>query len=356
METKVFERIRRSLLEKRQNLTDWLNATPTPKRKVRLGPADEMAVHAHMHVLDTALEKTENKTLGLCTVCHDYIGSDLLEMDYTASVCLDHLSVEEIRHLESELELSQVIQKGLLPQEVPAIPGLDLAVFSRPAQILGGDYFDFLQFRDGVPGLAIADVVGHGISASLLMASVQTALRTLVPESDSPSDVLQRVNHFFLHNVHFTTFVTMFLGRFDNKTRTLNYCNAGHNPPLIFRKQETGRNPIFWLQPTGAAIGLVEEFQISSETITLALGDILLLYTDGVTEAVNLQEEEFGRERLAACIRQESDLSAKELVQALRHVLQEFTNGQPLADDTTIVACKIAKDNAVGISRRYSCL
>lgn len=347
METKVLERIRKSLLEKRQNLTDWLNTTPTPKRQIRLGPADEMAVHAHMGVLDTALEKTENKTLGRCKVCHDYIEPDLLEVDYTTCVCLDHLSAAEQRQLESELELSQAIQKALLPQEVPAIPGLDLAVFSQPAQILGGDYFDFFQFGDGVPGLAIADVAGHGISASLLMASVQTALRTLVPESDSLSDVLQRVNRFFLHNVHFTTFVTMFLGRFDHKTHTLNYCNAGHNPPLIFRKQENGGNSISWLKPTGAAIGLVEEFQISSETIPLALGDVLLLYTDGVTEAVNLQEEEFGRERLAALVRQESDLSAKELVQALRHMLQEFTSGQPLADDTTIVACKITKNGVL---------
>jgi sigma-B regulation protein RsbU (phosphoserine phosphatase) len=184
----------------------------------------------------------------------------LLEADYTACVCLDHLSAGEKRQLESELELSQTIQKALLPQRVPAIPGLDLAFFSRPAQILGGDYFDFFQFRDGVPGLAIADVVGHGISASLLMASIQTALRTLVPESDSPSDVLQRVNRFLLHNVHFTTFVTIFLGRFDNGTCTLDYCNAGHNPPLIYRQQETGNNPVSWLQPTGAAIGLVEEF------------------------------------------------------------------------------------------------
>jgi sigma-B regulation protein RsbU (phosphoserine phosphatase) len=345
METKVFERIRTSLLEKRENLADWLNTTPRPKRQVRMGPAGEMAVHAHMQVLDNALEKTENKTLGVCRVCHDYVEPDLLQMDYTACVCLDHLSAEETRQLESELELSQVVQKALLPQKVPAIRGLDLAVFSRPAQIVGGDYFDFFQFRDGVPGLAIADVVGHGISASLLMASVQTALRTLVPESDSPSDVLERVNRFFLHNVHFTTFVTILLGRFDNKTGTLNYCNAGHNPPLIFRKQDTGGNPISWLQPTGAAIGLVEEFQISSETITLAPGDILLLYTDGVTEAVNPQEEEFGRERLAAVVRQESDLSAKELVQALRHTLQEFTKGQSLADDTTIVACKIAQNS-----------
>lgn len=342
METKVFERIKRGLLEKHQNLTDWLNTTPGPKKQVCLGPADEMAVHAHMHVLDTALERAKDNVLGLCEVCCGYVGSDLLEMDYTACVCLDHLSVEERDQLQAELELSQVVQRALLPQEVPAIPGLDLAVFSRPAQIIGGDYFDFLRFRDGVPGLVIADVVGHGISASLLMASVQTALRTMVPESDSPSDVLQRVNHFFLHNVHFTSFVTMFLARFDSKSRTLDYCNAGHNPPIIFRRQEAGASSISWLRPTAPAIGLVEEFPVHSETITLASGDILLLYTDGVTEAVNLQQEEFGRNRLATFVRQESDSSARQLVRALRHTLQEFTNDQPLADDTTIVAGKIA--------------
>jgi sigma-B regulation protein RsbU (phosphoserine phosphatase) len=342
MEAHVLERVRRSLLEKRQNLADWLNTTSTPKRQVRLGPADETAVHAHVQALDAALEKADKETLGRCEVCHQYIESDLLQLDYSACVCLDHLSAEEMRQLESELELSQVVQRALLPQAVPAIPGLDVAVFSRPAQILGGDYFDFFQFRDGVPGLAIADVVGHGVSASLLMASVQTALRTLAPESDSPPDVLQRVNRFFLHNVQFTTFVTMFLGRFDNKARTLTYCNAGHNPPLVVRKQESGRDPISWLQPTGAAIGLVEQFQISSEMITLGPGDTLLMYTDGVTEAVNRQKEEFGRERLAALVRQESDSSATGLVGALRHILQEFTDGQPLADDATIVACKIA--------------
>jgi len=106
------------------------------------------------------LDKTADGTLGLCKICHEYIETGLLEMDYTANVCLTHLSEEEMRRLEAELELSQVVQRALLPQQVPAIPGMDLAVFSRPAQIIGGDYFDFLRFRDGAHGLAVADVAG----------------------------------------------------------------------------------------------------------------------------------------------------------------------------------------------------
>ena len=162
-----------------------------------------------------------------------------------------------------------------------------------------------------------------------------------MPESHWPAEVLERVNRFFLHNVQLTTFVTMFLGRFDEEARTLTYCNAGHNPPLVLRGNGGG-NPVSWLQPTGAAIGLVEEPGISSEIITLAAGDTLLLYTDGITEATNAPGEEFGSERLAALVQQEADSSSKRLVEALRHGLQEFTGGKPLADDATIVECRIA--------------
>ncbi len=341
MESQVFERIRGSLLEKRQNLTGWLSTTPARKRQLRLGPAREQAVDAHLQVIDSALEKTDTQTLGVCTVCHEYVDADLLEMDYTTCVCIDHLSAREISRLEYELELSQVVQKALLPQQLPEIPGLELAAFSRPAEIVGGDYFDFLQFQDGAHGLAIADVAGKGMSASLLMASVQTALRTLVPASQSPVDVLQQVNRLFVHNIHFTTFVTLFLAHFDQATYTLTYCNAGHNPPLIVRQPERAGDGVSWLGPTGAAIGLVEEFQFGLETARLSPGDILLLYTDGVTETINPQEEEFGQERLAALIRHGSNLSARDLVRTVRDALRQFANGQPLADDTTIVACKI---------------
>ena len=340
MDAEVFERIRVSLLEQRQNLTDWLTTAPVWKKQVRLGPVDERAVQARVRVLDTAIEKAENQTLGLCEVCHDYIEPSRLEMDYTCCVCLDHLSAAEKNRLESELELASKVQQALLPQQVPDIPGLELAAFSRPAEIVGGDYFDFFRFRDGAYGLVIGDVAGHGMSASLLMASLQASLRTLVSDYASPADVVRRLNLLFCHNIHLTKFVTLFLARFDTRTHSLTYCNAGHNPPLLFRAQPKGKEPLSYLRPTGAAIGLVEEFQFGTETVFLTPGDILLLYTDGVTEAINPQEEEFGQERLVELVRDGSRWSAQELVREVRHRLQEFTHDRPPADDTTIVACK----------------
>ncbi len=339
METSVFQNIQRSIQVKRQNLINWLSAAPASEREVRLGPEDEQAVQAHIRVLDSALDKIEEDALGICEVCHDNVDAELLEMDYTASVCLDHFSEEDRRQLETDLELSQVLQKALLPHRAPAIPGLDVAAFSRPAQIVGGDYFDFLRFRDGAHGLAIADAMGHGLSASLLMTGLQTSLRTLVPESKAPEEVLRRINHFYLHNVNFTTLITAFLGKFDPVARTLTYSNAGQNPPALYRAQQ---DQVAWLTPTGAAIGFVEDYEISAQSVSLAKGDVLLLYTDGVVEATNDAKEEFERERLEASVRQNAGLPAQEIVHAVRQSLKEFTGSQPLADDLTILACKVA--------------
>ena len=256
MDTTIFQRVRGSLLEQRQNLTDWLANTPAWKRQIRLGPADEQAVQAHLQVLDTVIEKTDDQTLGLCLVCHDYIEPSRLEMDYTCCVCLDHLSPAEQDRLEFDLELSSKVQQALLPQQAPDIPGLEVAAFSRPAHIVGGDYFDFFRFRDEAHGLVIGDVAGKGMSASLLMASLQASLRTLAPDYDSPAEVVRRLNLLFCHNIQLTKFVTLFLARFDPQTRRLTYCNAGHNPPLLVRARSNGQEPLTWLLPTGAAIGL----------------------------------------------------------------------------------------------------
>jgi sigma-B regulation protein RsbU (phosphoserine phosphatase) len=343
MDPEVFDSMQENLREKRQNVTRWLKTTPAGKKQVRLGPTDERAVRAHLEVLDAALEKTTDKTLGICEVCQGFVGTEMLEMDYTACVCIDHFSPAEIRHLEYELELSQLVQRGFLPQQVPEVPGLEFAAFSRPAQIVGGDYFDFFQFQNGAHGLAIADVAGHGMSAGLLMASLQTALRTLAPINQSPVDVLAELNRLFCHNIHFTTFVTLFLAALDPTTHTLTYSSAGHNPPLLLHKGSEGDERIAWLPPTGAAIGLIEESLFSTETIRLAPGDMLLLYTDGVTEAINVQKEEFGQERLGTLMEQWATLSPRDLVRTVRFALQEFTAGRPLDDDTTIVVCKITE-------------
>ena len=341
MDATFFDRIRGSLSEKRQNLLGWLQTSPPQKQQIRLGDASDCSVRAHLEVLDTALKETADQSIGMCTICQDYVDPNLLEMDYTTHLCIDHLSTEEIQYLQSELDLAQVVHKALMPQKTPDVPGMDFAAYSRPAQIIGGDLFDFFTFQGGAQGFAIADVAGHGVSAGLLMTSLQTALRTLVPLNQSPAEVMRRVNDLFCHNIHFTTFASMFLGAFNPSTHVLSYCNAGHNPPLVIRSPEPDQKSASWLRPTGAAIGLVEEATFGEETVALMPGDILLLYTDGVTEAINHQFEEFGTKRLADFFHQLSHQPARDLVHALRDELQRFTEGLPLADDTTIVVCRI---------------
>ena len=289
-------------------------------------------------MIDTSIEKLKDGSLGICTVCHQMVDPGLLQMDYTASVCLDHYSEAERRQLESELELSQVVQRALLPQRMPSIAGMDVAAFSRPAQIVGGDYFDFLQFNDGSHGFVIADVSGHGVSAGMLMTSLQTAFHTLVPDTNSPVDVLQRINRLYIHNIHFTTFVTIFFSRLDPLTRTLTYANAGHSEALLYRRS---RDEQVWLEPTGPAIGLMEGFRNQSKDIKLESEDILLLYTDGVTEAFNSSGEQFGRERLAEVIHQNGDQPADGLIQAVLYTLTDFTDARPLEDDVTLVVYKL---------------
>jgi sigma-B regulation protein RsbU (phosphoserine phosphatase) len=338
MEPNFFQRVEKGLLEKRQNLDQWLQETTPEKLKIQVCSPDEECVQAHLDVIDSTVEKVEGHTLGLCEVCHDYVDPSLLEMDYTSCVCLDHFSAREREQLEMELEFLQTVQKALLPQQPPEIPDLNLAAFSRPAQIVGGDYFDFLRFKDGAHGLVIADAMGHGVSASLLISSLQAALRTLVPESVSPAEVLQRVNRIFLHNINFTTFVTAILGHYQPATRTLTYCNAGHNPPLLLNARDGLET---WLNPTGAAIGLLESYNPTAQAVSLRQGDVLLFYTDGVTEASNPRGEQFGRQQLAQVVRQNAGLPAQELVHVLRQTLNDFSDGKPLEDDATLLVCRL---------------
>jgi sigma-B regulation protein RsbU (phosphoserine phosphatase) len=339
MQTSVINLIREGLLEKKENLQNWQVATPETEKQIELGSAEESAVQAELEVIDTSLDKMEEGTYGICEICHESVDSELLQMDFTATVCLGHYTEDELRQLESELELSQVVQRALLPANVPTIPRYDIAAFSRPAQIVTGDYFDFLQFEDGTQGFVIGDVSGHGVSAGMLIATLQTAFHTLVPEAMSPVDVLKRINRLYVHNINFTTFVTLFFARLDPLTRRLSYASAGHNPPLLYRgstKEST------WLRPTGPAIGLVDNYSFLYNDVELNPGDTLLLYTDGIVEAINPQEtEEFGYDRLLETVRENEGLHANELIQKIRQALNDFTQGSILADDITLVVCKV---------------
>ncbi len=338
MAIETLERIQIRLDEKRQNLTEFLETASEAEKDTCLCD-DDHCIQEHLHVIETSLEEIENKTLGLCEICHGYVEASRLEMDYTAHVCLDHYSDEERRRLESELELSQIVQRALLPQRMPNIAGVELAAFSRPSEIIGGDYFDFFKYRDGAHGLVIADISGHGVSAGMLMSSLQTALRTMAPDTEVPAEILERINRFYIHNINFTTFITVFLARFDPDTRILSYVNAGHNPPVVHRK-ETGE--VHWLTRTAPAIGLAEDFRPRTESVTLEKGDSLLLYTDGLTEALNMNKEQFGHERLAELFVRNVNLTMPDILQVVRQTVNEFSDRVPLVDDATLIALKVS--------------
>ncbi len=333
----IIGQIRQSVLEKRERLADWMQTAPPEERELRLGPAADSVVQSHLYVLEETLQKADDGTLGVCEVCRGHVDTELLEMDYTATICLDHLSPAEARQLESELELAQKVQRSLLPANPPNLATLDIAGFSRPAQLVGGDYFDFFQFADGAQGIAVGDVSGHGISAGLHMAGVQALLRTLIPTNESPREVLTQLDKLIIHNLRFSAFVTMFLASIEPETGTLRYASAGHNPPVLLR----GGAAPQWLWPTGPAIGLIEQSEYKEETLALKPGERLMLYTDGVTEAMNEAGEQFGRERLAAAFQNGGDASAKEALQLVRNALSEFTAEESLADDITLVALRV---------------
>jgi sigma-B regulation protein RsbU (phosphoserine phosphatase) len=337
MEVAMDQLIRENLREKRWTLDNWFSNASPEERQKRLGTADESQYADHLHIIDGVIAKTGDGTFGLCDVCHLHIGTQHLEMDYTASVCIDHLSEPEVRQLERELELAQSVQRALLPSEIPYIAGLELAAFSRPAQIIGGDIFDFIQYSDGSFGLVVADVAGHGISAGLVMASLQTSLRTLAPFSRDPDELISRLLHIYQNNINLTLFITLLIGRFDLSAQRFSYISAGHNPPLLVNA--TGE-PV-WLHPTGPAIGLVEGAHYRLESCSLRQGDLLVSYTDGVTETMNPFRQLFGEIRLAETISGLRHLPTAQIVTGLRQNIEAFSEGQPLSDDTTIIACKV---------------
>jgi sigma-B regulation protein RsbU (phosphoserine phosphatase) len=337
MDTSVFQYLKESITQQRHNLVEWLSGTPAYVKHLRTGSSGEQAVQDRLRILDTALQKADEETLGLCEVCHDYVEPSRLEMDYTACVCIEHLTGKERSLLENDLELSQKVQRALLPYTIPEIRGLEVAAFSQPARIVGGDYFDFVRMKDDSHAIVIADVMGKGMPASMLMASLQASLRIIAPENTKPADVVARLNHLFNHNIQLTKFVTLFFARYDENTRVLTYCNAGHNPPLVHRVNGS----IEVLLPTGAAIGLIEQTDFSQRTITLHPGDRVLLYTDGVVESMNSQAKLFGQERLEKLLGENSGTSARRLIGALKEQLQKFSEVPVPADDTTVIAISV---------------
>jgi len=260
-----------------------------------------------------------------------------------AAVALDYTRligrVAEQEAMKRELDIARDVQAGLLPQKRPAIAGLDYEGTCSMAREVGGDYFDFLDLGSGRLGIALGDISGKGVSAALLMASVQALLRSRARQlTDDPASLVQHVNESLVESTDSSKFATFFYAVYDSATRALRYVNAGHNPPFLLR---AGTSVVSRLRPTGMALGFDQGAVYTEGAEALAPGDILLAFTDGLTEALNEAGEEFGDARAAGLLVGNRHLAAGDLQRLVSAELEAFCGRAPQHDDVTIVVARV---------------
>gem|GEM_PF-2441780 len=250
--------------------------------------------------------------------------------------------ITERERMQKELEIARHVQMKLLPKESPRLPGYDVAGVCIPATEVGGDYFDFISLGEGKLGIAVGDVSGKGVSAAIYMTLTKGILQSHVGFGDSPVAVLGRVNSLIYRTIEKGIFVSLFYAVLDSSTRELVYSRAGHNPGFLL-KQDT--DDFESLHPPGMALGLDEGRLFSSvieeNRVSLSAGDVLVFYTDGITEAMNVREEEYGEERLMRCISDHSRLTSRELVEHITTDVNRFAGAQPQHDDITLVVMRV---------------
>ena len=252
-------------------------------------------------------------------------------------------NLAEQERMQKEMQVAQEIQQMLLPSEFPDLEGYELASYYEAAREVGGDYFDFVEVDKDTLGIAVADVSGKGVPGSLVMTMIRTALRTEARGLKDAAEVLSRVNDFVIGDMKKGMFVTVFYVIIDGKRRRLNYASAGHNPMILYR---ASTKKTYYLNPRGFPIGIqlhekdLFKKSIESDTIQLAEDDILLIYTDGITEAMNAKRELFGEERLIKIFRDSGHLRVKPFVEQIKEEILSFTEGFPQSDDITLVAIR----------------
>jgi serine phosphatase RsbU (regulator of sigma subunit) len=238
---------------------------------------------------------------------------------------------------EHDLTLAAQVQRQVLPKPL-VCTSLELAATMQTAQLLGGDYYDFFQISENVVDVVIADVSGHGAAASLLMPSLAVALRLRASELSGPAAILADLDPVLRQITSTATFVTMFYGRFDQAGKTLKYANGGHNPPLLTRRK-TGES--LQLDSGGPILGILKDTHFSDTVVALEKGDILTLFTDGVTEQENEAGDEFSLTRLEEVVLKQQAESASTLVGCITEAVSAFAGDKPQADDLTLVVVKI---------------
>jgi sigma-B regulation protein RsbU (phosphoserine phosphatase) len=274
----------------------------------------------------------------------------LTVMSNVAAIRIDHARLSEIEETEramaKEMEQAAQIQKGLLPSKAPEIAGLDIAGRTEACRTVGGDYYDFLPFPDGRVGMLVGDVAGKGLPASLLMSSLQARVQVLFEEPDELARKVGRLNKAVCAKCPENRFITFFMTIADPATGELVYTNAGHNPPLIVRASSGGGarsgSAAGFDQLTGGGVilGILPMASYQESRVTMERGDVLVLFSDGVTEAADPSDEEFGEERLAELVASMRDQPAANIVDAIHAAVAGFTQGAPAADDITVVVAR----------------
>ncbi|MEP7029094.1 MAG: PP2C family protein-serine/threonine phosphatase, partial [Candidatus Eisenbacteria bacterium] len=236
-----------------------------------------------------------------------------------------------------ELEIARGIQESFLPEKAPVMKGLDLHGINLSYGEVGGDYFDFIPIVDNQLGLAIGDVSGKGIAAALLMAAFRASLLAEIRNHYAIRRIFEKVNRLLYESTDTGKFVTAFYGVLDVKNRVFTFSNAGHNPPLLLRANGSAE----WLTEGGLALGILVDAAYEERPVPLATGDLLVLYTDGVTEASTSTGEQYGVQRLEDLVRSLATQPAAEIVEAIRLDVEAFTGEMHLNDDLTLVVARL---------------
>ena len=244
-----------------------------------------------------------------------------------------HRQALEKERLEREMELAAEIQRRLLPKEMPALDGFEIVGWNRPTWQVGGDYFDFLPLADGRLGLVVADVTGKGLAAALLVSTVHSALQLLFDSAAVDVDLLARLNEHIVHSSSPNKFITMILADLDPATGEIRSLNAGHNPGMLVRAD----GAISQLTPGGMPLGLLPGASYHAQTLQIEPGELLCLYSDGITECESLDEEEFGEQRLEELLLEQRDQPLADIMKHIERTMDDFARGRSQSDDQTVV-------------------
>ena len=247
-----------------------------------------------------------------------------------------HEQLIEKKRLQGQLEVARQVQLELLPPGDPKLEGFDISAYNFPTEEVSGDYYDWVPIYDDQIGLVVADVSGKGVPAALLMAFLRASLRAATHTGYAVNISMVKVNYLLWESIERNQFVTAFYAILDAPNKTLSYANAGHNPPLLL----DARGDTRFLERGNIPLGMFRDTRYHQYFLTMTPGELLVIYTDGVTEATNSNDEEFGRERLAHSIKAVAHLSAKEMIAAVHSKVIEWTDGRGATDDITFFVIK----------------